>query len=423
MLADEVEHSLKRDYYKRSDASFQIPILNHHQRAPSQINARLKIPGEPLATVISPSSIVSASIMHRRHASSVLSILLVVANTVALSSPFPRSRPHGQLGPAPASEVPNDLPHAQARTLKSKLPINSGLRHDASNVHNSERSSFALNSPKSLFARHIRAKNHFRRVAKRHDLTDGYGSLPTVTDPSAVVGWASNGYGKGDETLVNGYGAVPESLRAMQAGSGVGSSLTSGAKRDGTLDRGSAVPPGTHSPESRNDFTDTFLSSNRDDSSGKLISGSLIDATSGGPLVDTTSGEPVIGIASGHEAPPTEPAPAARPFDPSSTPIRTRPTPYRNSAKFKSHYHGSSVRHFTPKNPTTAADNVCEVQVSSTDAIGQPFYTYIVHFSINAAAVKYLLVMTLLAVRSSAASLVSKRTGSLDCNAFPSFAM
>ena len=307
--------------------------------------------------------------MHRRHASSVFSILLVVANTVALSPPFPRSRPHGQLGPAPATEVSNDIPHAQARSLKSKSPSTYGHRHDASNVyeHSSERSSFALNSPKSLLARHIRAKIYFRRAAKRHDLTDGYGSLPTLTDPSAVVGWALNGYGKGDKTLVNGYGAVPESLRAIRVDSGMSSRVTSDAKRDGTLHGGSALSSGT--PPEYN-FADTFPPSNRDDSSAKLVSGSLIDATSGGPLVDTTSGEPVIGIASGRDTS-TESVPVVRPSNPSSIPVRPRPAPYRNSAKFKSYSHGSSIKDSTmPKNPPDAADNFCEVQVSSIDAHG-----------------------------------------------------
>ena len=302
--------------------------------------------------------------MHRRHASSVLSILLVVANTVALSSPFPRTHPHGQIGPVSATETLDDVPHAQARSLKSKSSANRSIRHDASKSyeHKSERSSFALNSPKSLLARHIRTKNHFRRVAKGHDLTDGYGSLPTVTDTSAVVGWALNGYGKSDKTLVNGYGAVPESLQAAQAGSGVGGSVPSGSKRDRTLDEDSASLTDTHSLEPRNDFTDAFLPSNERDSA-KLVSGSLIEAVSGGPVVDTTSGKPVVGLLSGKQAPSPKSGPEAMSHA-SPNPDLTRPTLRRNLAKFKSH-DPSFTRFTTPKTPTAAADNVCEVQVSS----------------------------------------------------------
>jgi len=262
--------------------------------------------------------------MHRRHASSVLSMLLVVVNTVALSLPFPHSHPHGQVGPAPASEVPGNVPRVQARTLKPKLPANHVPRHDAS-----EKSSFALNSPKTILARHIRAKTYFRRVARRNDLTDGYGSLPAATDLSAVVGWALNGYGKGDKKLVNGYGAIPESLNPLQAGSGADDAAASDARRDGALNGDSTPSTATHSIEPRGDAMGNFLPSKENDSSVRLVSDSPPDGS---------------------------------------------------FAKFKSHTHGPPAPHFaTPKTPESAADNVCEVQVSYMARLFQPLSGTLFH--------------------------------------------
>lgn len=137
-------------------------------------------------------------------------LLLVVAPSVLALSPFPRVHPRGQLGDT-------------ALSTSFDASSDASFRAD-------ERSVFALHSPKSLLARrtHARLGRALEHAAKRapHDITDAYGALPELTDPTSVVSYAENGYGNNaDKTLMNGYGSVPETLDASNlglAGSGLG---------------------------------------------------------------------------------------------------------------------------------------------------------------------------------------------------------
>lgn len=307
--------------------------------------------------------------MHHRRASSVLSAILVIAHTVSATSPFPRAHPHAQLTSSHfAVEKRIDSVHISPRNLKSVSSNRVSTEH-ASAIEgrdsDSERSIFAMHSPKSLLARRMKAKQHFRRVAKRHDLTDGYGSIPELTDTPAVVDWALNGYGKDGNTLTNGYGSVPASLEAVGLGGG--------SKRS-ELEDLSSSPSKRAGLESRDDFADTFLSPTTNTvptsggSSSQLLSGSVVNAASGGPLVDTTSGVPIVGVASG-----SPPAPANRATSneatsasPSNAPQPQAVTTVNSKHKAASNIHKSDngVHMSKPYSPQNGADKACEVQVS-----------------------------------------------------------
>lgn len=129
-------------------------------------------------------------------------LLLVVAPSVLALSPFPRVHPRGQLGDT-------------ALSTSFDASSDASFRAD-------ERSVFALHSPKSLLARRTharlgRALEHAKRAP--HDITDAYGALPELTDPTAIVSYSENGYGNNaDKTLMNGYGSVPETLDASNLG-------------------------------------------------------------------------------------------------------------------------------------------------------------------------------------------------------------
>ncbi|KAF8318158.1 hypothetical protein DL93DRAFT_2076145 [Clavulina sp. PMI_390] len=247
--------------------------------------------------------------MHHRRVSSVLSAFLIIAPIATASSLFPRFHPHGQLG---ASTEAHAASNSRISIISSRGFTSLSAAHTDGEVDtvstaktHSARDSigghslFAVNSPKSLLARRLKRKQAVKRVAKRHDLTDGYGSLPQLTDPNAVIDWTLSGYGKDGKTLSNGYGAVPASLQSVGLGSAATSVKRAASIRSNEIDANDGTSSNLVERGALLESLSAIPSASSLDSN-PLLSGSLINAASGsGPALDTADGVPILGLASG----------------------------------------------------------------------------------------------------------------------------
>lgn len=340
--------------------SFFKPRSPFHETRDEQRSA-------PLTTLLFVSSTILFIVMHHPRASAIFGIVLIVATSVTATSPFPRVHPRGLIASThhqPAEKRVKGL-HLEPRTLTTSTRTGADERvsvDHASNIQerdaDADRSTFALHSPKSLFARRMQAKKSFRRVAKRHDLTDGYGSLPELTDPTAVVDWALNGYGANGKTLANGYGSLPASLGAIGLGGISNKRDNDGRSKDVTIGaRDTSLTPASRGLSSY-------------DSSLTSLSGSNVDPTSVGPVLDVSSAVPGLDVVS--SSPSDSSIPDSLPTTPQSKFAPSAQSKSNTAAKIHKP-NAANLDSSEPHDAQSGADKACQVQVSYFPPVPRSF--------------------------------------------------
>lgn len=219
--------------------------------------------------------------MHNKHSTSAVITLFVAASSVIAGAPLPLHRPRGALAEAPISygkrtARPGGGHHVFGRGYVGEGVSIGGNASESTKLDS--RDLFALNSPKSLLARRLRAKHRNRRVSKdavfAHDgvnrqagvnvpistlsptykETSNLGSHSSDLSAHAVPGSSTSsllgldglegllgernnlldGYGTPTSNLENGYGSLPEldALSSLTGGLSGGSGGLLGKRND-----------------------------------------------------------------------------------------------------------------------------------------------------------------------------------------------